>query len=555
MSATLPRLCRGLAMVRAAGDLVLEGGPHRVRLSGPAARTLLPELLPLLDGTHRTEAVCARLSITEAQLDQALRLLHSWGVLESPSAAPARPDDQASVYYSRQIAVGGGFTCAEDTLARLGSARVLVIAGDRLGDDLAADLTASGVGTVTVADPDRAADPGGFDLLVLLDDAETFAVRAGAALRSGVPVLRCAAAPHAVEIGPTFWHGDSACPACFRRGYRAAFGEPVAVGTDPARRGLLAGLTAAEVLAVLGHVTTPATGRTLVRVATPDHTTEKYLVAPEPGCTDCTGGEEPPTLLAAYDWATKLPPEELSPPLRFLAPAMTTFATLRTQRDILPSAPRRSLPPEPEIPPLSGGWPPAPPAGPAPASPAPAGPAPDAPVDPARLAGILLRVAGRRGAGTASAGDQRWAPTGGNLAGTELYVLSADDPFGLPGTIFRYDDVGHRVVAVRSDPVPVERCLRGTGLGTPRAAIVCVGNIGRLHPKYGPFAWRLTHLEAGCAAMQLAATARGYGLGVSFATAWDGDLATLLEIDPDWEIVTAVAALHPLDDTGSAPCR
>jgi hypothetical protein len=116
----------------------------------------------------------------------------------------------------------------------------------------------------------------------------------------------------------------------------------------------------------------------------------------------------------------------------------------------------------------------------------------------------------------------------------------------LPGNCLRYDDVTHELLAVRSGTVALRDAVRGTDLasGDLAAVLVLVADVGRLAGKYGSFAYRLAHLDAGCAAMQLAAVAAGCGLDVSFATSWDGQLAGLLELTPEAELVTVVTGLR-----------
>jgi SagB-type dehydrogenase family enzyme len=163
------------------------------------------------------------------------------------------------------------------------------------------------------------------------------------------------------------------------------------------------------------------------------------------------------------------------------------------------------------------------------------------------LATILARTAGFRPA-TDAVGrmpSSRWAPSGGSMASVALYLSTETDLFALPGTIFRYDDIEHQVLSVRADRVTLARILEGTDLDAARTdvAIVLVGAVGRLRQKYDDFAWRLTHLDTGCAALQLRLVAAGYGLRTTFASTWPAHLAELLELDPLREVVTAVAGV------------
>src|SRR5690606_10970945 len=93
--------------------------------------------------------------------------------------------------------------------------------------------------------------------------------------------------------------------------------------------------------------------------------------------------------------------------------------------------------------------------------------------------------------------EQRWAPSGGNMASTELYVWHGAGVAGLPGTLFRYDDLGHRLIAARRSTVSPAELTAGTDLaGLPLEAVfVFVTARERLAVKYGDFAYRLGALD------------------------------------------------------------
>jgi hypothetical protein len=105
--------------------------------------------------------------------------------------------------------------------------------------------------------------------------------------------------------------------------------------------------------------------------------------------------------------------------------------------------------------------------------------------------------------------------------------------------------------------VPMDRVLPGgdLGSGAPDLVVVLVASISRIGRKYDEFALRISHLDAGCAALQLSVAAAARHVSVSFASAWNADLASLLELEPDGEVVTAVAALSRLNPEGTVLCR
>nr|WP_232326411.1 nitroreductase family protein [Microbispora sp. ATCC PTA-5024] len=159
--------------------------------------------------------------------------------------------------------------------------------------------------------------------------------------------------------------------------------------------------------------------------------------------------------------------------------------------------------------------------------PTPGVPSPTGTLSRQSVAGLLSRVAGRR-----SEPGRRWAPSGGNLGSVELYVLSRRGSF-------RYDDEAHALIAC--GPTPIEAPIEPA----PGALhIVMVGRVDRLSPKYGPFAHRLAHLDAGCAATQLVAIARAYGLDVTFVGGRDDRLSAALGLRPPAVVMTAIALVQ-----------
>jgi SagB-type dehydrogenase family enzyme len=165
------------------------------------------------------------------------------------------------------------------------------------------------------------------------------------------------------------------------------------------------------------------------------------------------------------------------------------------------------------------------------------------------IARILRGVAGTR---TDNAREKiggvfqhRWCPTGGNLGSVEIYVAADQSLFGLPGTIFHYDDVAHQLISVSRNHTPINHLLRNTDLTTVPGDLVflMVGAIKRISQKYDEFGLRLAHLDAGCAALQLTLLAEDCGLSLSFASTWDQDIERMLELYPGYEVVTAIARL------------
>jgi SagB-type dehydrogenase family enzyme len=576
-SSRRPRLRPGVAVIADGDALLVTGGPRRQRFTGAAAASVLARLLRLADGSRAPGMLAAELGLTADQVGQALDLLAECELLEL--VEPRQPEPclawHVRSHLARNLTWLGAHASSADLVAELARAAVLVVAPDPLAGHLQADLAEMGVGTVlAVSAADQAAQS---DLLDLTDDGRGVAVvmdqpglvEVPAALHAlgrteNLPVIRFATCKHQIEIGPTFNYAGAACLECFRRG-RAGLAEPgrpdccqgrAAPGSASSRgsTNLTVGLVAAHVLEVLCGAHRALRPRNLARIRVPEMSCQLLDVLPEPGCAHC--GMPPAEDVAAfwpavYEWqmATRKGPFETQAPVS--AERARRLSLLEIERSTLPCRPRARLPAPPPI-----------------AEPAPAvaafGATPAARIDASTLSGILSRVAGRRAAGSKDSSDgettARWAPTGGNLASVELHVAAEPNPFGLPGTVVKYDDLEHQAVSAWADDVPLTQIAACTELRVqPETDVLVIfaAAVGRLRKKYADFSWRLSHLDAGCAALQLSLVGASYQVNVRYASAWSAELAVLIGLDPGNEIVTGVARLRPaVPDSGvRSPCR
>ena len=238
---------------RVVGDddrLLLEHGQTVVVLEGAAVRTLLPALLPLLDGTRGVEELVVRLGpAARPAVDLALETLASHGLLvEGPDAPPAvrvTAHALASAYdLAPSVAAG-----------RLRDAVVGVVGSSALGFEIARLLRLAGVGEVRRV---RWLRPGENDIVVVAPaayEAGKLAAWNRAALVAGTRWLlvraydgRCA------SVGPLVVPGESCCYQCLllRRAANAEWGDdmamveeaPLAACADPGLDALVVALAA-----------------------------------------------------------------------------------------------------------------------------------------------------------------------------------------------------------------------------------------------------------------------------------------------------------------------
>jgi SagB-type dehydrogenase family enzyme len=151
-------------------------------------------------------------------------------------------------------------------------------------------------------------------------------------------------------------------------------------------------------------------------------------------------------------------------------------------------------------------------------------------VDLGQLATLLARSAGFVGQGAEA---RRLVPTGGGLGSVELYVIAREID-GLAHGVYHYDAPRHALE--RLHKVPHGRAAAALGGRSTLAdgSIVAVGSYGRSFYKYGAFAYRLVHLDAGVALGYLRVVAKSLGVAVSeFESFADVELAAVLGIP--WE--------------------
>jgi bacteriocin biosynthesis cyclodehydratase domain-containing protein len=545
------RLCREQAIIPDENSLIIVGGRQRYRLTS-APEELMLRLSPLLDGGRTAGDIAGVLGMQPAQLLRALSALHEADLVECAdeplNAARAVPQHTAE-FLARMARSTGRHRNSREQLDALAAASVLVVAHGPVGHAVRADLRSCGVGQVigcepgdlatvtrTVADVTGTTRP----LVIMVDEGYPAGVLASAEVacrRHAVPLLRGARQGASIEVGPLFYRDQTACADCFRRGRTQFSGAKLTAGPEPAGPGsiadaaadqVLAAMLTDEAIAVLAHTRTIGTIGTVAITSLASGAERRLQALPYPDCPQCGasfGSSDEADAAAAYEWDVQHIPSELLPPSPETPAYRKFLAELATQRAFFLPGPSYPLPAAA----MTGQR------------------SPDGTPEPrlsvSTLATLLARVAGRREPAD-SADLSRWAPTGGNLASVRLYVaVSGEGLEALSGKLTTYDDLTHRLLAVRAQPVEAGLLLSGTGLQAPEHCLVLAfaADIARIGRKYGSFGYRLAHLDAGVATTQLTVVASQLGLRAVFAPAWDSGLPAVLELHQNDEVVTAVA--------------
>jgi bacteriocin biosynthesis cyclodehydratase domain-containing protein len=229
--------------------LLFEHAGRVVQLNGRAVRSLLPTLIPLLDGAHTVSKIVEILGETaEAPILKALSLLDDHGLLVE---GPAAEDDVAACYVASVCAVAPG-----EVSAALTRARVAIFGSAVSGSEVERLLGAAGVRTESWASTDAAGPRA--ELVVAAPtagEAQQLGDLNARCIEEGTPWLALLpSGGHFAAVGPLYVPGRTACHACYlvRRGaasgYESDFAllerRPVQAPTPAAASSVAAGLAA-----------------------------------------------------------------------------------------------------------------------------------------------------------------------------------------------------------------------------------------------------------------------------------------------------------------------
>lgn len=125
------------------------------------------------------------------------------------------------------------------------------------------------------------------------------------------------------------------------------------------------------------------------------------------------------------------------------------------------------------------------------------------------LSSVLLYSVGLRSIEVNRNDAQRWTASAGNLGSPELFIC-AKDVAGLESGIYRYRCLSHDLVHLAFRKAGWIHDLLG-GCAAGENLVFFTGAYYRLQNKYGPFAYRLVHLDGGVAYSQAALVANSMG--------------------------------------------
>ncbi len=490
-------------------------------IMGRSARTFLPRLLPLLDGSRTLDELASVFpQLPRQALHDTLALLYSRGLLEDGPLEPCAEEiADLSAFAGRYCDVTRVNRSRGEVLDRLSAKRVAV-AATSLGEAVIEALGGQGLDSLQlVASPKDLADAGA-DLLIGAFGAEDADARTwfAAAHAQGVRAFHLRVAGDIVEVGPYFIPGDSGCYDCFRAL------QPASTATASAADGpfwsAVAALHAFNVLSRLGPVKLYNACR-VHRRTDEGALFEKISLARLPGCPSCglesagPRADHPDTRTwILHNASHVMTAKELRSPRDHQIHYAATNVEL-TKKEPSPRHGAVQLPLEGgldlDLPPL---WS-------APATPRER-------VDLPMLSKLLRFAAGYQ---PVADGQRRIAPSGGGLASADLFVVVRKVE-GLEPGVYHYFGWRHQLERVGVVPDSVLAGALGT-LETELPPLLVVGtsDMRKTRQKYDEFSFRIGVLDSGVARQFLQDIADAAGIAtVEYADARDPVMAHLLQL-------------------------
>lgn len=540
-----PCLVPGLVLQWTTEGLVVEGTGNRRTLTGRTTRQILPDLLPLLDGTRDLDELAALVRWSPGPLRSILLLLYSCGMLQEGPEPEGGPIDPRYALFARLLDTTRVNVSATEAMVRLSRAAVAVAAAGPFRDLLLSQMAENGMRVLESPDHVAAEIAAGTvelgEALVIVDVSSLGPSQARRTSRrlfsAGVPVLFVGAQGVNPFIGPYSAPDLGACGDCLLTDVLVT-GSVTGIAAE-----ILAAQAVIEATCLIARVGTSSTlhGRQTFRLDGGGTTSD--FAGSQPGCRVCGDPHVEPQaapLALQYEQSVAFPPRRLVNPRDHQHHFES--ANVELQYD--------EKPPPAEVVELPGGS-----ARDAVES-VPRHRSPRAVVTVEDLAAVLAAGFGLKRPPVVGEKLARWAPTGGNL-GSPLAYLIVRDVEGLDPGYYSYVPTRHGlgVLGRRAEPdgptgpavdIPPPLAAPGSDpdhdLG--RVDLVVAGAFARVARKYRSFAYRVVHLDTGVALSHVAITAGRLGLPIRLAHTWpDRELAERFRIDEALECITAVVRI------------
>ncbi|WP_434315440.1 nitroreductase family protein [Leifsonia sp. P73] len=464
--------------------------------------TLLPPLMPLLDGTRDHRDLMRDSDLTDAALRQVLSTLFAAGMLvDGPAAGEV---DQSEAFFERMVDASRRNRSAVDARTKRESRRILVAGTGRAAEVIRSALIESGV---VLVKPNGSIEEAFLCVVVDTGDAASLDVERKAR-EAAIPILPVRVGALESGIGPVSHHDFGPCLACIQHACAERGGTPA---EGPLR--VYALMVAIEVTMLISEVGRPTSEKAAIRIDPVDLSTSSHWIPRRPGCHVCGTGVELDTaseLAYIYEASVEFPPSRLRNPRDHQGHFESSSVRLTYDRREFPATDRVDL---------TGG----------------SESRSCAPNSPLEILGRLLQYSfGFKPAKEQKIRPRRWAPSGGNLGSQQAY-LSIRNVQGIPDGEYAYVAADHSLARVASrDPGVLPAS------STPSVELFIASELERVWKKYSAFAYRVTALDAGVAIAHVALMAATSGLTLRCEPGWnEAETARRFELDRSQQSISA----------------
>lgn len=517
------RVVGGLAVIRGRDEVVVLGRPRPTRFEGRSAMRLVPRVLGALRESPGTaHELAERLALPAAHVEEVLRLASAEGIVE-PAREGANDDSETHRFWGRMCGRESGMT-TRSTVEALESVKLDFVGHSELAGCLEACARDAGM-AATPADGAPTADGRGpaRRLTVVAafvdEDDERDRIEETCARLAGSTVLPVLVGAAKVALGPVI---DAP-----NRGFVEAtwlrMAELVVDDDDPdAAEELVTHERVAMLVAarLAGLLSQAVPGRAADQLLTHGFSAWRTTSEPWAPLEHDERRSDPGAAVQRYERSVELRGADAIR-LPEITPTQRGRLAQHRRSDAwtFDSHPRIALPFVND-----------PPHGDR--------------IDEQGLSYLLQRVTGFHRATTRHR-RRRWVPSGGDLGSTTAFVTIRETS---ESHVLFYDAARHSLVyAERPVTWNAHRSSNSTFLIDATAvSLVLVAHTSALTPRYGPFSFKLAHLDAGCAAAQAMMLARRLGTSAKLRMlAVDGGAAAGLPLRRDDDLPVAEILLTP----------
>lgn len=519
-----PKLVDGLVYVPWGGGVIVDGLRDNKVLGGVVGKSLLPRLLPLLDGTKSIDELQQELTIPKSDIRAAIRFLEEQGLCEREDVRVQTPEGLEATYsfVNRVLVNHRADSAMERGAAHLTQTQACVIASSAVrkeANTLAQLLEGSGI-RCSVPDiwPPQNGHSEWNNLLIIYfsmdgDDVALLeeldkSVRA----REGCWIRIVASAAHQTfQIGPIFRAPHAYCYSCFASGHAV---EPARPGSNPEavrERWTYISVASAMIVAHIVGGLEAFHEYGFIQYEMLTGQAKELIHGARPECIVCRPGSHKRGYSPPFTPATLLYEDQVM--VRSRNDLKLTRGSLAQTRVWQPIGPSKSTEIEEHRLDVNAG----------------AVSYFNEGLSGASLNALLQWTVGDQNARSKGTQTHKWIPSSGDLGSVSVKVaIRKVEP--LASGIYDYVASARALISIsrKESELQIADFIRNAVPNDcaeqPNALLMLIGDFDRLAAKYGAFAYTLLHLDTGVAIAQALFVAECFAISATSLSWWAEDI-------------------------------